>query len=57
MNTVAGVYVGLRMAYTTLYINTTTNKWSYARSLVWGTSVGMLMWVYVRVGNRWVERM
>jgi uncharacterized MAPEG superfamily protein len=57
MNTVAGVYVGLRMAYTALYINTTTNKWSYARSLVWGTSVGMLMWVYVRVGNRWVERM
>jgi uncharacterized MAPEG superfamily protein len=53
MNIVAGTYVALRVAYTAFYINTTTNKWSYLRSLTWGASVGMLMWVYVKAGGKW----
>jgi uncharacterized MAPEG superfamily protein len=53
MNAVTGVYVALRVAYTALYINTTTQKTSYLRSLTWGASVLVLMGTYIQAGRRW----
>jgi uncharacterized MAPEG superfamily protein len=53
MNAVAGVCLVLRVVYTALYINTTTQKKSYLRSLIWGASVLTLMGVYIRAGSKW----
>ncbi|KAF2032296.1 hypothetical protein EK21DRAFT_61268 [Setomelanomma holmii] len=51
MNVVMGMYLVLRMVYTVLYINTTTQKTSYLRSLTWFAGVVLLMGVYVRAGS------
>jgi hypothetical protein len=52
LNTAAGAYLGLRVLYTQLYINTTSRKVSFLRSLVWAISTGILFFVYVKAGNK-----
>jgi hypothetical protein len=52
LNTAAGAYLGLRVLYAQLYINTTTRKVSFLRSLVWAISTGILFFVYVKAGNK-----
>ncbi|KAH8726784.1 hypothetical protein GQ44DRAFT_704802 [Phaeosphaeriaceae sp. PMI808] len=53
MNIATGLYVLLRVLYTVLYINTTTQKMSYLRSLTWFASVLVLVGVYIKAGGKW----
>ncbi|KAF2270830.1 hypothetical protein CC78DRAFT_538559 [Lojkania enalia] len=52
LNISAGTYLGLRLTYILLYINTTRQKSSYVRSLNWFLSVAILMGIYVKAGNK-----
>ena len=51
LNTVAGGYLALRVAYIYAYINTETVSRSAIRSVLWGTSLGSLLYLVVRAGN------
>ncbi|KAH7078954.1 hypothetical protein BKA63DRAFT_507454 [Paraphoma chrysanthemicola] len=51
MNAASGMYLALKIVYTALYLNTTTQKMAYFRSLTWLTGVILLMGVYVKAGN------
>lgn len=53
LNAATGAYLVLRVAYTVLYINTTTRKTSFLRSLTWAGSVLTLMGLYVKAGREW----
>lgn len=52
MNICTGAYVGLRILYTVLYINTTTLKNSRARSVVWTAALLILFTLYVKAANK-----
>ncbi|KAF1936536.1 hypothetical protein EJ02DRAFT_82764 [Clathrospora elynae] len=52
MNIISGTYLGLRVLYSILYINTTTQKASFARSGVWFAGVVLLVTTYVKAGNK-----
>ena len=51
LNTVAGAYLALRIAYTYAYINTETVPNSFIRSALWATSLGSLLYLIIRAGN------
>ena len=51
LNGAAAAYLGLRVAYTYAYINTTNEKASFARTGIWATSLGTLMYLFVASGN------
>ena len=52
LNTVAGGYLALRVAYTYAYINTETIPYSGIRTALWGTSLGSLLYLIIRAGNK-----
>jgi uncharacterized MAPEG superfamily protein len=52
MNTVAGSYIGLRVLYSVLYVNTKDNWQSYVRSGTWFAGVAVLMSTFVKAGNK-----
>ncbi|KAF2738410.1 hypothetical protein EJ04DRAFT_52365 [Polyplosphaeria fusca] len=52
LNLALGTYLGFRVVYLAAYINTTTQKYSYLRSLLWATSTGLLFYVFVKAGNQ-----
>jgi uncharacterized MAPEG superfamily protein len=52
MNTYTAVYVGLRVLYNVLYINTTTLKNSRARSMVWIAGLFTLFTLYIKAANK-----
>lgn len=52
MNMLTGAYIGLRVIYNVLYINTTTLKNSRARSLVWIAGTFTLFTLYFKAANR-----
>jgi uncharacterized MAPEG superfamily protein len=52
MNTAVGAYLTLRASYIVLYLNTTTRKNSFIRSLNWAISVGVLFTVFIKAGNK-----
>ena len=54
MNTYTGAYVGLRLLYNMLYINTTTLENSRARSLVWIASTLGLFTLYIKAANKFL---
>ena len=51
INTVAGLFLALRVVYTILYIYTTTVKYSYARTATWASSILLCMYPIVRAAN------
>ena len=51
LNGVAGTFLGLRVAYTLAYINTTNEKASFARTGLWISSIVTLMYLIVKSGN------
>ena len=51
LNTVVGAYLGLRVAYTFAYINTTSQRLSFVRTGIWAASVSSLIYLLVRSGN------
>ncbi|KAF1841556.1 uncharacterized protein K460DRAFT_344463 [Cucurbitaria berberidis CBS 394.84] len=51
LNFITGAYLGLRILYSVLYINTTTQKSSYLRSLTWLSSIVLLIGTYIKAGN------
>jgi uncharacterized MAPEG superfamily protein len=53
MNVFATEYLVLRLLYTLLYINTTSNRLSYLRSVVWFGCTGLCMWTLVQAGVAW----
>jgi uncharacterized MAPEG superfamily protein len=53
MNAVTGAYLVFRVAYAALYVNTTTQKTSYLRSLTWGLSTLALMGLYFDAARKW----
>lgn len=53
MNVFAIEYLVLRFLYTILYINTTSNRLSYLRSVVWFGCTGLCMWTLVQAGAAW----
>jgi len=52
LNTVVGSYLALRVVYTALYIKTTKNSYSYARTTVWGLSTSLLFYLIVKAANK-----
>ncbi|KAF2275913.1 uncharacterized protein EI97DRAFT_458911 [Westerdykella ornata] len=52
LNTVLGTYLALRVLYVAFYINVTSNKYSYLRTLVWTASTTLLMGLFVKAGNK-----
>lgn len=52
MNTYIGAYIGLRVLYNVLYINTTTLKISRVHSLVWGLGLFAMFTLYIKAGNK-----
>ncbi|KAJ4409630.1 hypothetical protein N0V91_002551 [Didymella pomorum] len=54
MNTYTGAYIGLRLIYNVLYINTTTLKNSRARSIVWIASTLGLFTLYIKAANKFL---
>ena len=54
MNTYTGAYIGLRLIYNLLYINTTTLKKSRARSIVWIASTLGLFTLYIKAANKFL---
>jgi uncharacterized MAPEG superfamily protein len=52
LNVSLGAFLGLRVLYTALYINTTDNSTSRLRSVTWLVSTLLLFSVYVKAGNK-----
>lgn len=52
MNVMVASYIGLRVIYSFLYVKVEKNKASYLRSGTWGTSVAVLMTMFVKAGNK-----
>ena len=52
MNAVAGAYIGLRVMYSVLYVNTEENRKSYVRSGTWFVGVLVLMGTFVQAGRK-----
>jgi len=52
MNTAVGVYLALRASYIALYLNTTTRRNSFIRTLNWAASLGVLFTVFIKAGNK-----
>lgn len=55
MNLTCGAFLGLRIAYTFLYIGVESRKFSFVRTLVWMTSVGCCMTLLFKAGNVLVD--
>ncbi|KAJ4374295.1 hypothetical protein N0V83_003036 [Neocucurbitaria cava] len=51
LNLITGAYLGLRVLYNVLYINTTTQKASYLRTFTWLSSTILLIGTYIKAGN------
>ena len=47
----SGAVLGLRIAYTFLYIGVESQNLSYLRSLTWIMSVGCCMFLFIKAGN------
>ena len=47
----SGIFLGLRLAYTFLYIGIESQSLSYLRSLTWMASVGCCMTLLIKAGN------
>ena len=47
----SGAVLGLRGAYTLLYIGVDSQNLSYLRTLTWMTSVGCCMTLLIKAGN------
>ncbi|KAF2691614.1 hypothetical protein K458DRAFT_325085 [Lentithecium fluviatile CBS 122367] len=56
MNTAIGSYLALRVAYIVAYINVTSQKYSYVRSLLWAISSFVLGGIFVKAGNKLVAQ-
>ena len=56
MNWATGACLVLRGAYALLYIGVEKNRFSYARSVVWAASVGVMMAVLIKAGNEMVRQ-
>ncbi|KAF2132410.1 hypothetical protein P153DRAFT_355018 [Dothidotthia symphoricarpi CBS 119687] len=56
MNLSLGAYLGLRVLYTVLYVNTTRNKTASLRSLVWAVQTLILFGVYITAGNKMMAK-
>lgn len=54
MNAYTGAYIGLRLVYNILYINTTTLKNSRARSMLWIVSTIGLFTLYIKAANKFM---
>ena len=52
---ICGVFLGLRVAYTFLYIGVESPKLSFVRTVVWMTSVGLCMTLLFKAGNVLVD--
>lgn len=52
---VCGAFLGLRVAYTFLYIGVESQNFSIVRTLVWNTSVGCCMTLLIKAGNVLVD--
>ncbi|GAA6062941.1 hypothetical protein JCM10212_005954 [Sporobolomyces blumeae] len=51
MNLFAGGYVLSRVLFATLYIKTTSEKWSNLRSLVYVAGIGSIFTTFIKAGN------
>jgi uncharacterized MAPEG superfamily protein len=56
MNSAVGAYLAIRVAYIAAYINVTSGKYSYVRSLLWAISKGILGTIFVKAGNKLVAQ-
>ncbi|KAF2867956.1 hypothetical protein BDV95DRAFT_501944 [Massariosphaeria phaeospora] len=56
LNAAIGSYLGLRIVYTALYINVTTRKYSFARTLTWAASTLLLFGIYIKAGNKTIAQ-
>jgi len=56
LNTVSAAYLALRAVYNVVYIQTTTNKYSYVRSGVWFSSIFLCFYQIVRAANGFASR-
>jgi len=56
LNTVAGAYLALRAVYNIVYIQTTSNKYSYVRTGIWFCSIGLCMYQLIRAANVFASR-
>ncbi|KAF2476180.1 uncharacterized protein BDR25DRAFT_277172 [Lindgomyces ingoldianus] len=52
LNTAAGAYLGLRVAYIAIYINVANQKLSMLRSATWAISTGVLFRLLIQAGNK-----
>jgi hypothetical protein len=55
MNFLAAEYLGVRIAYTALYMTVTSEAASYLRSGAYAWSLGIPLYVLWRAGNRLAE--
>ena len=51
LNTVAGTYLALRAIYNVVYIQTTTNKYSYMRTGIWASSIALCLYQMIQAAN------
>jgi uncharacterized MAPEG superfamily protein len=56
LNTVAGAYLAVRAVYSVAYIQTTSNRYSYVRSGIWLSSIGLCLYQLVRAANVFASR-
>ncbi|KAF2000666.1 hypothetical protein P154DRAFT_575721 [Amniculicola lignicola CBS 123094] len=52
MNVATGLYLGLRVVYVALYVNTVNRRLSYLRTLNWVASTAILFTVIIKAGNK-----
>ncbi|MCJ1470996.1 hypothetical protein MMC07_009644 [Pseudocyphellaria aurata] len=56
LNTVAGLYLAMRVIYTLAYINTVSVKYSFVRTAVWASSTLLCFYQIIRAGNVFASR-
>ena len=56
LNTVAGLYLALRVIYTVAYIYIGSSKYSYARSGIWAGTIALCFYQIIRAANVFASR-
>lgn len=56
LNTVAGLYLALRVIYTMAYIYTESVKYSFVRTSIWGGTVALCFYQILRAGHVFASR-